>query len=63
MTAQANSNWQQRVRSLLSTGLGVEDIAVSLSCDVQAVRCEVQILRDSKELPDVIAISRAGLRA
>lgn len=50
MTAQANSNWQGMVRTLLRDGLGVEDIALRLKCDVAHVRAEVEILRHSGDL-------------
>jgi hypothetical protein len=50
MTAQANSNWQARVRGLLRDGYGVEDIAVRLKCDVADVRAEVAILRADGQL-------------
>lgn len=54
MTAQRNSNWQQKVRSLLRQGYGVEDIAVMHKCDVAAVRAEVSILRQEGRLAEIV---------
>lgn len=53
MTARANSQWIGRVKAMLADGLGVEDIALRLSCDVQAVRDEVSILRQTGVLNDM----------
>lgn len=54
MTAQANSNWQARVRGLLREGYGVEDIAILLDCHVNSVRIEVEILRATGELREIL---------
>lgn len=54
MTPEANSNWQARVRALLREGFGVEDIAVRLSCRVEDVRREVEILRATGELKEIV---------
>lgn len=48
-----NSAWQVRVRNLLSSGLGVEDIAIELNCAVEDVRREVSILRAEGCLADI----------
>lgn len=45
-----NDAWQQRVRFHLSQGLGVEDIALKLRADVESVRREVDILRETGAL-------------
>jgi len=45
-----NSVWQTRVRELLSSGLGVEDIAIELNGNVEDGRREVSILRDGGAL-------------
>lgn len=45
-----NSAWQGRVKSLTAQGWGSEDIANRLGCDLQDVRREIQILRESGEL-------------
>jgi hypothetical protein len=50
MTSQQNSMWIYRVRKLLKLGFGVEDIALREKCDVECVRAEVAILRESGEL-------------
>ena len=48
--AERNSQWIRRVRGALAEGLGVEDIALRLSCDVEDVRREVSILRENGAL-------------
>ena len=48
MTNRSDDNWQRDVRTLLRTGLGVEDIALRLRCPVAAVRAEVAILRQER---------------
>ena len=50
MTPHRNDAWQTAVRGLLKQGYGVENIAIKLKCDVQDVRREVAILRDSGEI-------------
>lgn len=50
MTPKQNTSWICRVRTLLKEGFGVENIAIKLNCDVQAVRNEVVILRELGEL-------------
>ena len=37
--------WQATVRRHLANGYGVEDIAVTLGCNVEHVRAEVRIIR------------------
>ena len=49
-SGQLNSVWQTRVKTLLSKGYGVEDIAIKTGVDVQHVRNEVAILRDDGAL-------------
>lgn len=53
MTAQRNTNWQARVRRLLSEGYGVEDIAKLTKYPAEDVRQEVEILRASGELTEI----------
>jgi len=48
--AYQNSDWQWRVRALLRTGFGVEDIANILKCKLETVRQEVGILREAGDL-------------
>lgn len=60
MQADANTRWQTKVRDLLKEGLGSEDIAVKLKCDVSAVRREIQILRESGELKKIVAAVKPG---
>lgn len=48
--ARRNSRWIGSVVRLLRDGYGVEDIAVMLRCDAQAVRDEVAILREEGRL-------------
>ena len=48
--ATRNSMWICQVREALSDGLGVEDIALKLSCAVEDVRREVRILREGQNL-------------
>lgn len=60
MSADSNSQWQSRVRSLLKEGLGSEDIAVKLRCDLAAVQREIQILRESGDLKKILASVRPG---
>lgn len=60
MTAQQNTMWQSRVRKLLKKGLGSEDIAVIMECDVADVRQEIQILRDSRELVSILRCASYG---
>ena len=50
MTGARNSQWICRVREHLREGFGVEDIAIRLKCDVEAVRAEVWILREQGDL-------------
>lgn len=52
--AAKNSMWICQVREALSDGLGVEDIALKLSCDVEDVRQEVRILRDGRHLNNIL---------
>lgn len=52
--ASENSMWICQVREALSDGLGVEDIALKLSCDVEDVRQEVRILRDGWNLQNIL---------
>ena len=54
MTAQQNTAWMVKVRTLLGTGLGVEDIAVMLKCDAEDVRREVQIYRDEGRIKQIV---------
>jgi len=49
-TAEQNTQWICRVREALAEGLGVEDIALRLSCAVEDVRREVEILRETDNL-------------
>ncbi|MDE4189641.1 hypothetical protein [Phaeobacter gallaeciensis] len=49
-TAEMNTQWICRVREALAEGLGVEDIALRLSCAVEDVRREVEILRETDNL-------------
>jgi DNA-binding NarL/FixJ family response regulator len=49
-TAETNTQWICRVREALAEGLGVEDIALRLSCAVEDVRREVEILRETDNL-------------
>lgn len=50
MTPQQNTMWICRVRESLKAGFGVEDIALRENCDVEDVRKEVIILRESDSL-------------
>ena len=50
---KANEQWQRYVKSLLGQGWGVEDISVKMGCDIEHVRAEVQILRQSGALKRV----------
>jgi len=50
----ANDVWIARVRTLLAEGYGVEDIALKLRCDPDAVRNEIRILRASGELEEIV---------
>lgn len=52
--ADENTAWRAKVHQLLGDGWGVEDISIMLSCDVDHVRREVQILRDSGRLERVV---------
>lgn len=52
--ASENSMWICQEREALSDGLGVEDIALKLSCDVEDVRQEVRILRDGWNLQNIL---------
>lgn len=54
MGATANSQWIARVRILLGQGLGSEDIAVLMSCNVEDVRREIQILREQGDLKRIL---------
>lgn len=47
-------NWRCMVNYRLKQGLGVEDIAVDLGCDVDAVRFHVRSLRKSGDLMAVL---------
>ena len=58
MSPERNTAWQTTVRNLLRDGLGVEDIAVKLECEVAAVRREVKILRDEGRLMGVLGVRR-----
>lgn len=49
-TAEMNTQWICHVREALAEGLGVEDIALRLSCAVEDVRREVEILRETDNL-------------
>lgn len=51
--AHLNSMWIGAVREALRLGFGVEDIAVQLGCNVESVRLEVSILRQSGELKKI----------
>lgn len=55
MTPHGNSQWIGQVNRLLREGLGVEDIAIRLKCDVEAVRVEVAILREMVALDDMFS--------
>ncbi len=48
--AQQNSMWQHHVRKMLAQGFGVEDIADKRGYDVDDIRREITILRESGEL-------------
>ncbi len=48
--AQVNSAWQARVHGLMRQGLGYEDIAVLIGCDVASVRREASILQQEGRL-------------
>ena len=43
-----------RIEALLREGLGVEDIAVRLSCEVEAVRLAVRIFREEGRLVEIV---------
>lgn len=51
--AYQNSDWQWRVRGLLRSGFGVEDIAKLLDCKLETVRQEVSILREDGDLESI----------
>lgn len=51
--ARRNDQWIGAVRKFLRLGLGVEDIALHIHCDVEDVRREVRILRESGELAKI----------
>lgn len=52
--AQSNSIWQSIVRQDLRDGWGAEDIAVRRAYDLEAVRSEIAILRESGELQKIL---------
>lgn len=53
MTPAHNSAWIACVRHRLGQGYGTEDIALSLGCDIEDVRREVQIYRDEGRIAEV----------
>lgn len=50
--------WQRRVRKLMRTGLGTEDIAVELGCPLKDVEAERDILRAEGRLDALYACAR-----
>jgi len=50
MTRKSQHTFSEHVRSYLLDGWGVEDIAVLRGYDLDSVRLEVRILRESGEL-------------
>ena len=53
MTPESNAMWQDRVKTLLRDGLGVEDIAIRTKTTAENVRREVEILRATGELTEI----------
>jgi len=43
-----------RIEGLLRDGLGAEDIALRLSCDVEAVRLAVRIFREEGRIGEIV---------
>ena len=54
--ALQNDIWMRKVWALISEGFGTEDIAVKLKCDIESVRREVAILRESGHLKYVLGV-------
>ena len=54
--ALQNSIWINKVTRLLAEGFGTEDIAVKLKCDIEDVRREVAILRESGHLKYTLGV-------
>ena len=56
MAAMIKATFKDEIRHHLGEGLGVEDIALKLSCSVESVRYEVSRLRASRQLGWVLKV-------
>lgn len=56
-TPHQNTAWQTRIKELLRQGYGVEDIAIKTKVKTDAVRREVQIMREEGTLCEVLGVA------
>jgi len=52
--AQKNTMWSRKVRTLLKDGYGVDDISIMTKTDIEEVRLEVKILRETGQIKGIV---------